>query len=151
MKLPGFAPQKVSRFRDWVLKKNFLEVVDLHLTLTGAVKAHYRLRSDDKHLMIAISACEYMVSISDIVMDAMVAQSYYQIYEYEQIIGPYPYPKTFVRPTNVGYDQLGVLLRRYKQPERDAALKEKMLSEGWRGGKINISEIKCRHFLHQKG
>lgn len=151
MKLQGLAPQKVAWFRDWVLKKNFLEVVDLHFTLTGAVKNHYRLRADEKHLRIAISACEYMVSISDIVMDALIAQAHYQIYEYEQVIGPYPHPRTFVRPKNVGYDQLGVLLRRYKQAERDATLKEKMLSEGWKGGTINLSEVKGRYFLHQKG
>lgn len=151
MELQGFAPQKVAWFRDWVLKKNFLEVVDLHFTLSGAVKNHYRLRADEKHLWIAISACEYMVSISDIVMDALIAQAHYQIYEYEQIIGPYPHPRIFVRPTNVGYDQLGVLLRRYKQAERDVSLKEKMLSEGWKGGTIYLSEVKGRYFLHQKG
>ncbi|MBA4822817.1 hypothetical protein H2241_17870 [Pantoea ananatis] len=151
MEILGFAPQKVLWFRNWVLRKSFMDVVDLHFTLTGAVQNHYRLRTDNKHLMIAISACEYMVTISDIVMDAMIAKTYYQIYEYEQIVGKYPYPKTFIAPRNVGYDQLGVILRRYKHKERDEFLKSKMLSEGWRGGAINLSEIKNRHFLHQKG
>lgn len=151
MILQGLAPQKVVWFRDWVLKKNFLEVVDLHCQLTEAVRKHYRLRNHGNHLLIAVSACEYLISISDIAMDAMIAKAHYKIYEYEQIIGQYPYPKTFYRPSHIGYDQLGVLLRRYKQPEREKALTDKMMFEGWRGGEVNLSELNGRHFLHNKG
>ncbi|HHP7462973.1 TPA: hypothetical protein ACR6SO_005524, partial [Klebsiella pneumoniae] len=141
MSLDGFSRDKVEWFRSWVLKKNFLEVVDLHFQLSEAVKKHYRLRADQKHLSIAISACEYMICISDIAMDALIAKALYQIYEYEQVVGDYPYPKTFYRPSHHGYYQLGVLLRKCKNIKREEQLNRKMHEEGWGGGEIELSQL----------
>lgn len=137
--ISGFSPDKVSWFRNWVMRKNYSEIVDLHFQLTGLVKEHYRLRSDEKHLLIAISACEYMICISDLVMQSLIAKAKKQIYEYEELLGDYPHPKTYFRPNNYGYYQLRVLLRRNKNKEREAMLDEKMRSEGWGLGFIDIS------------
>ncbi len=147
MNLSGFSPDKVSWFRGWVLKKNFMEVADLHFQLTESVRRHYRLRADEKHLFIAISACEYMICMSDIAMDALIAKAFYQVYEYERVVGDYPHPKTFYRPGNQGYYQLGVLLRKYKKKEREEFLMEKMTSEGWGSGSIELSKLSCRYSI----
>lgn len=147
MKLSGFSPDKVAWFREWVLKKNFLEVVDLHIQLTEAIRKHYRLRADEKHLAIAISACEYMICMSDIAMDALITKAFYQIYEYERMAGDYPHPKKFYRPMNHGYYQLGVLLRKHKQRQREEQLSKKMASEGWGAGEIELTELNGRYFI----
>ena len=80
-------------------------------------------------------------------MDALIAKSLYQIYEYEQVIGDYPYPKTFYRPGHHGHYQLGVLLRKYKQNDREEKLNKKMASEGWGAGEIELSQLSGSRFL----
>jgi len=152
MHLEGFAPQKIAWFRELVLKKNFLQVVDLHFQLSEAVRYHYKKRQDNKHLLIAISACEYMVCISDISLDAMIAKEFYRVYEYEKILGSrYPHKRVFISPSNLGYRQLGVILRRKKMNLRDEQLKAKMIAEGWCGGEIDLSTVSGRHFIDKKG
>lgn len=148
--LSGFSLDKASWFREWVLKKNFMEVVDLHFQLTEAVRRYYRLRADEKNLLIAISACEYMICMSDIAMDALMAKAFYQVYEYERVVGDYPHPKTFYRPGHQGYYQLGVLLRKNKKKEREEFLMEKMISEGWGSGEVELSKLSHRYFLDVK-
>lgn len=88
-----------------------------------------------------------MICISDIAMDALIAKALYQIYEYEQVVGDYPYPKTFYRPSHHGYYQLGVLLRKCKNIKREEQLNRKMREEGWGGGEIELSQLTGSKFM----
>lgn len=151
MSLQGLHPDKIAWFREWVLKKNFLEVVDLHCLLTEVVRKRFSIHSEGSNHLLAVSACEYLISISDIAMDAMIAKAHYKIYEYERVIGEYPFPKTFFRPSHIGYQKLITIIRKDSQNDREEHLTMKMTLEGWSGGEIELSELNGRHFLNYKG
>ncbi|WNJ77743.1 hypothetical protein RJE46_13985 [Cedecea neteri] len=131
----------VADFRESLRGKGFDEVIDIHLKLTAIIQKEYKLSADERHLNLAIHACELMISISDVVMDAMIKKARYQIYEYEKIVGAYPHPRTFYRPSHYGYNKLSVILKKKKDIVSLKRIQDKCDAEGWGKGLINISEI----------
>lgn len=143
--------ERINWIRTHVQAMFVKDVVDFHFMLGSAISYHYKNRKDDIHYQIALSACEHMVAISDIVMDAMKSSWLFDemvCRNASRTLGVRrtKRPVIYYRPAHHGYYQLGVILRRNKKFERDIALKEKSKAEGWGCGDIDITNFQSKYF-----
>lgn len=150
-KIINLPEERINWIRSHVRKMFVKDVVNFHFMLDGFISFYYRNRKKDIHYQIALSACEHMVAISDIVMDAMKSTWLFDemvCRNASKILGVRrtKRPVIYYRPAHHGYYQLGVVLRRNKNFERDVALKEKSKSEGWGCGDIDITNFKSKCF-----
>ncbi|MCS2167539.1 hypothetical protein [Scandinavium manionii] len=107
------------------------DIVDLHFEIQEAIKTAYRSRADPKHLALAIELCEESISISDDVMEAMKEKHRAQAREYKELLGKEPPNHKFYYPGHHAQRQLGIILRRNGETEKENLINQKMEAEGW--------------------
>ena len=107
------------------------DIVDLHFEMQEAIKSAYKLRKEPKYLALAIELCEQAISISDIVMEAMKDKHRDECREYQELLGKKSPNSKFYYPSHHAQYQLGVILRRSGETEKESLINQKMTAEGW--------------------
>lgn len=114
---------------------DFYDIIELHFKIQEAIKIAYKQRSDPKKLAIATKLCEQAISISAIVMDAMQEKHRAECREYLELFGKKSPNAKFFFPNHYAQGQLGVILRKNGEIEKEVLLNQKMQSEGWGSGR----------------
>ncbi|MGQ5983229.1 hypothetical protein [Serratia marcescens] len=107
------------------------QIIQVHFGLQEQIKAHYKLRAENKHLKKAIVLCEQQIALAPLAMKALKAKHEANLEEYRSVLGDVD--REFYYPTHHGYRQYAVILRRQKDFDKLAKIEAKRKLEGWAG------------------
>lgn len=107
------------------------QIIQVHFGLQEQIKAHYKLRAENKHLKKAIALCEQQIALAPLAMKALKAKHEANLEEYRSVLGDVD--REFYYPTHHGYRQYAVILRRQKDFDKLAKIEAKRKLEGWAG------------------
>lgn len=114
---------------------SYAKIIDLHFRMQEEVKYQYNLRHNPHNLKDAISVCDQAISISNIVLEAMIEKKRGECAEYFSVTGRRSPDSKFYYPSHYAAETLCKIYKELGEQEKITNIQNKMNTEGWGSGR----------------